>query len=438
MVGFWFFWITTAVLLWNAGPGTSFVVVTDQSNAEEGRIIFDGEIKIRAEEIINDLNPLTKPSIYSYRVSHHKTQPWVHRLVHFDSEGKLRLKRSLNACYNHQTLPSNSFLVYIDTIAHQPQINGKKSGETLIETISQQSSYQFDYISFPLLVIITPSLECSMSQVQGQGPLSEIRYNDREILHWSRSVDDIYVSLPVQGEFCHHASERVGNVYNFLPATIKSQCRITAQISSSDHFFAIESSTNDIVLKSDFCLFESFHTSEILLNLNCSLHDSEPDRAISWDQLVHFIVHRLGGSSLSGGLSSMDNNQLEIHPIHRIRREMRNQAPFFDQALYKATVPEEQPAGITVTKVVASDPENSPISYSMTSLLDSRSQQFFSLDSKSGIITTIEKLDREKMDVHYFRIVASDSGIPPRTGTATLEVRCIFISSLLTCKTIKR
>jgi hypothetical protein len=236
-------------------------------------------------------------------------------------------------------------------------------------------------------------------------------------------VDDIYVSLPVQGEFCHHASERIGNVLNFLPATIRAQCRIRPQIISSDHFFAIELSTSDIVLKADFCLFESFHTSEILLSLNCTLREgAEEDRIIAWDQLVHFILHRLGGSSLSGGLAGSEGHGPDIHPIHRIRREMRNQAPFFDQALYKASVPEEQAAGITVTKIVASDPENSPISYSMTSLLDSRSQQFFSLDPKSGIVSTIEKLDREKMDVHYFRIVASDSGIPPRTGTATLEV----------------
>lgn len=82
--------------------------------------------------------------------------------------------------------------------------------------------------------------------------------------------------------------------------------------------------------------------------------------------------------------------------------------------LYIAAVPEEQPAGITVTTLTATDPENSPLTYSMTSLLDARSQGFFSLDSKSGIVTTVEKLDREKMDVHYFRIVATDSGVPPR------------------------
>jgi cadherin EGF LAG seven-pass G-type receptor 1 len=35
---------------------------------------------------------------------------------------------------------------------------------------------------------------------------------------------------------------------------------------------------------------------------------------------------------------------------------------------------EEQPPGALVTTVKARDPENSPVSYSMLSLLDSRSQ----------------------------------------------------------------
>jgi cadherin EGF LAG seven-pass G-type receptor 1 len=56
----------------------------------------------------------------------------------------------------------------------------------------------------------------------------------------------------------------------------------------------------------------------------------------------------------------------------------------------------------------------------MSALLDSRSEQFFDLDGKSGIVSTSRKLDREEMDVHYFKIVASNGG---RTGTATLQVR---------------
>ena len=58
----------------------------------------------------------------------------------------------------------------------------------------------------------------------------------------------------------------------------------------------------------------------------------------------------------------------------RVRRELKNQSPYFEQSLYIASVMEEKPAGALVATVKARDPENSPVTYSMLSLLDSRSQ----------------------------------------------------------------
>lgn len=58
----------------------------------------------------------------------------------------------------------------------------------------------------------------------------------------------------------------------------------------------------------------------------------------------------------------------------RVRRELKNQSPYFEQALYVANVVEEKPSGIVVATLRARDPENAPVTYSMTSLLDSRSQ----------------------------------------------------------------
>lgn len=58
----------------------------------------------------------------------------------------------------------------------------------------------------------------------------------------------------------------------------------------------------------------------------------------------------------------------------------------------------------------------------MSSLLDSRSQGMFTIDTKLGAVTTLTKLDRELVDVHYFKITAVDDSFPPRSGTTTLQV----------------
>lgn len=62
------------------------------------------------------------------------------------------------------------------------------------------------------------------------------------------------------------------------------------------------------------------------------------------------------------------------------------------------------------------------MTYSMSSLLDSRSSGMFAVDSRSGVITTQARLDRERLDVHYFKVIAQDDTFPPRSGTTTLQV----------------
>lgn len=108
-----------------------------------------------------------------------------------------------------------------------------------------------------------------------------------------------------------------------------------------------------------------------------------------------------------------------------MRRELKNQSPFFEQHLYVASVLEECDPGVVVTTVKARDPENSPVIYSMTSLLDARTQSMFDIDAKTGTVTTRVKLDRELVDVHYFRVTAVDDSFPPRSGTTMLQINVL-------------
>lgn len=425
--------------------GQTFVIVTDHSRPE-GWVLFDARINggskgVQVQQAPEESERGNEQEFYTYRISHHKTQPWIHRLVHLDKNGRLHWKKSvqerLNPCNNNPIYPS-SFLVYIDIISY-PHYVRNNSTSTVTCSDGDSACTYFDYVSFPLTVITSPPkrrLDCEGGSDGGRPNrvASPSDSDGGEIQHLTRSVDDIYVSFPVEGHYCHHASEKLTNIEHFLPASVRSGCHTTATVISNEHFFAVEGSTGDLVLRADWCLFEPVATVQILLHLKCSPLSSNPhsssDKAVmSWDQMVHFIIHRFDASAMTSSSSShgsstmqLGNSIMEFHPIHRMRREMRNQAPYFEQTMYIASVPEEQSPGITVTTISATDPENSPLIYSMTSLLDARSQQFFSLDSKSGIISTVDRLDREKMDVHYFRIVATDSGIPPRTGTATLQV----------------
>lgn len=49
----------------------------------------------------------------------------------------------------------------------------------------------------------------------------------------------------------------------------------------------------------------------------------------------------------------------------------------------------------------------------------------FDIDSNSGTVTTKVKLDRELVDVHYFRVTATDNSFPPRSGTTMLQINVL-------------
>ena len=114
-------------------PCSSFVVIV---SSDEDPTLFDAKIAFnhhlhnnhRSDSRNDDYGD--QATNYQYRVSHHKTQPWIHRLVHFDAnhEGKLRFRRHYShsqQCQETSTgagggsvapaLPS-TFLVYIDII----------------------------------------------------------------------------------------------------------------------------------------------------------------------------------------------------------------------------------------------------------------------------------------------------------------------------------
>ena len=67
---------------------------------------------------------------------------------------------------------------------------------------------------------------------------------------------------------------------------------------------------------------------------------------------------------------------------------------------------------------------SSPIKYEMTSLIDSRSQDFFDINESNGEISTISEIDREFMDVHYFKVTGAENNgaTGGRTATTTLQI----------------
>lgn len=115
----------------------------------------------------------------------------------------------------------------------------------------------------------------------------------------------------------------------------------------------------------------------------------------------------------------------KVNRRRRHRRATNNVAPQFIPNHYHKRVLEEAAKGVLVGIITAIDKDTEDagmLTYSLIASQDARSQSMFTIDQTSGRITTLAKLDREQIPVHYFTIIATDNGIPRKSGSASLTI----------------
>ncbi|XP_036379708.1 protocadherin Fat 3-like [Megalops cyprinoides] len=109
--------------------------------------------------------------------------------------------------------------------------------------------------------------------------------------------------------------------------------------------------------------------------------------------------------------------------------DLNDNKPSFETSSYDAMVMERMPAGTRVIQVRALDPDwgsNGQVTYSLATRPNSGpdwNSELFSVDSKTGWITTLKELDQETCSLYTFVVVASDLGeIVSLSSTAVVMV----------------
>ena len=110
--------------------------------------------------------------------------------------------------------------------------------------------------------------------------------------------------------------------------------------------------------------------------------------------------------------------------VNVIVTDVNDNSPSFDASLYNVSIPETLPPGGFVVGVLAVDPdsgENGTVFYT----LDSSVRETFYLNSSSGQITTLTRLDYERQSQYQFTVMASDLGTPLQVSVVTVLLRLI-------------
>uniref|UniRef100_A0A3Q1I1N8 Cadherin EGF LAG seven-pass G-type receptor 1a n=1 Tax=Anabas testudineus TaxID=64144 RepID=A0A3Q1I1N8_ANATE len=171
----------------------------------------------------------------------------------------------------------------------------------------------------------------------------------------------------------------------------------------------------DLFLGSDLCLA---HRGQPEVNLHCVLRSSVGGRLSVTLSLTLVKVPNQHGSEPE----KLQRKSGKL--FHRGKRQV-NTSPQFQLPNYQVSVPENEPAGTRVITLKATDPDDGEagrLEYSMEALFDSRSNDFFDIDSQTGSITTVQPLDREVKDTHVFKVTVTDNGTPKRSATSYLTV----------------
>lgn len=423
------------------GNASAYLIVVSETTPA-GTVIFNASVyKLGSERL--------------YRINTHKSAQFVHHLLHVDhKDGQIRLKKSLQC---DGIFYPNIFTFYVDSTTNQLRsidyyslplrilVSGEncnddyRNGTLMFGRNFEEDNHvldrrrrhipavpasvyqnaltvgnETDYKHFNDGDILFDSVLTNyerhkmLSRKRRELQLNDAIYN--KITDAKQWITETYASYAIHttdrwNKICMKKSQYINSLNAFLPRTICQYCRVEF-LDVSDERFKIEMQNRDLVASKDICIPEPLWKVIVTLKVKCDRAD-----IIDSDHRLKIVYHH------------QEFNDTDM--AKRVKRELRNQSPYFEQALYVASVLEEQPAGSTVTTVRARDPEDSPVVYSMLSLLDSRSQSMFKVDSRTGVITTTTSLDREQMDVHYFKVVATDDSFPPRSGTTTLQVNVI-------------
>lgn len=219
-----------------------------------------------------------------------------------------------------------------------------------------------------------------------------------------------------------------GLAYLIQPVILaNSSCGLAASTFTLGHYYGLACSAD----REAWCQrgYKQDVVWPLAMQRTCSVHRTGVDKSRCYQSGKLEVEYEVACSLADGSsVTSLVTYHLllESRPMARtkarVRRALTTKPPFFKQSQYNVNVKEEGSKNHLVTTIQATNPEGGPLTYSMVALVDSRSQAMFEIDPDSATITTNNKLDREFMEVHYLRVVATTREEPQRTATTTLQV----------------
>ncbi|KAL5013005.1 hypothetical protein ScPMuIL_011556 [Solemya velum] len=172
---------------------------------------------------------------------------------------------------------------------------------------------------------------------------------------------------------------------------------------------------------------------------------NDPDGDKLWYSIIagnswnHFTVIPEDGSLLVAGqldwekfktynltVGVSDGVKTTFALIEIVVIDINDNTPTFTQARYEGDVSEIAEVGTSVLKVSATDQDNnSKLFYTIPMAVNVVSMRKLGINSKTGVISVAEELDREALSRHEFTVMVRDQGIPSKRNLTRVVINVL-------------
>ncbi|NXP76576.1 PCDA2 protein, partial [Ramphastos sulfuratus] len=132
-------------------------------------------------------------------------------------------------------------------------------------------------------------------------------------------------------------------------------------------------------------------------------------------------VHRLVLTATDGGRPSLTGTMELVITV----LDVNDNAPQFNQSVYKVQLPEDSLFGTLLVVLNATDSDLGPygdVIYEIDNIAPASGSDLFSIDEESGEIRLTGALDFEAVTLYMLQIQAKDKGMPPLSSHCRVEV----------------
>ncbi|XP_066833308.1 protocadherin alpha-2-like isoform X3 [Anser cygnoides] len=137
--------------------------------------------------------------------------------------------------------------------------------------------------------------------------------------------------------------------------------------------------------------------------------------------------HRLLLTASDGGRPSLTGTvELVVSVL-----DANDNAPQFNQSIYKVRLPESAPPGTVFLHLKATDKDegiNQEISYGLSEAVSDKLKDLFIIDRASGEMRTAGQLDFEDVQSYDLEVEARDKGTPPLSGHCSVELEVLDVN----------